>query len=90
VSLKVKVEDLLSSRGRVKVIKTILKYGETNITKIVRESGLNHRTVKNHLEFLVKIGLVNERSYGRVKLYSINYKSPQVLVLKDILLTFEG
>ena len=84
-----KFEDLLSSRGRVKVIKIILKYGETNITKIVRESGLNHRTVKKHLDFLVKTGLVNERVYGRVKLYSINYRNPQTLALRDILLTFE-
>lgn len=87
---KIKMEDLLSSRGRVKVIKTIMKYGEANITRIVRESGLNHKTVKNHLGFLVKSGLINERVYGRVKLYSINYRSPLTLILRDILLSVEG
>lgn len=87
---KIKIEDLLSSRGRVKIIKIIIKYGETNITRIVRESSLNHKTVKKHLEFLVKNGLIHEKTYGRVKLYSINYKNPHALLLKDVLLTIEG
>lgn len=90
MSERLTLEGLLSSRGRVKIIKTIFKYGEVNVTRITRESGLNHKTVKRHLNYLVTTGLINERTYGRVKLYSINYFSPKALLLRDLLFAIEG
>lgn len=83
-------EEVLCSRGRVKVLKVVMRHGEVNITRIVRETGLNHKTVKNHLMRLAELGIVNERSFGRAKLYSVNYRSPRVLVLRDILFSLEG
>lgn len=90
MSERLRLDTLLSTRGRLKVIRIILRYGETNITRIIRESGLNYKTVKRHLAFLVETGLINERSYGRARLYSVNYASPKALLLRDLLFAIEG
>lgn len=58
-----------------KIILDILsKYGELNITKIVRYTGLHFRTVTRKLKDLVINGYVEERRYGRLRLYRIKGK----------------
>lgn len=84
-----KLEDVLSSRGRVKVLRIVMRLGEVNITRIVRESGLNYKTVKAHLDSLVAAGILSERRCGRLRMYSVNYLNPSALVLKDVLLALE-
>jgi len=83
------VEEILGSKGKVKILKVIYSFGETNITHIVRETKLNHKTVSNHLKYLVDKGIVNERVIGRIKMYSINFSNPKTLALKDIFSVIE-
>lgn len=85
-----KVEDLLSSRGRVKVLKVLLSEGQANITRIVRESGLNHRLVEKHLEELVKMGIVQERRYGRLRMFMVDLRDPRVSGLSEVLKQLES
>lgn len=85
-----KVEDLLSSRGRVKVLKVLLNEGQANITRIVRESGLNHRLVEKHLEELVKMGIVQERRYGRLRMFMVDLRDPKVSGLSEVLRQLES
>lgn len=80
-----RVEDVLSSRGRVKILKVLCSLGEANVTRIVRETGLNHKSVVNHLEKLVELGLVTKRIVGRCKMYSVNLSNPKVLALRDVI-----
>uniref|UniRef100_A0A7J3ZMC8 ArsR family transcriptional regulator n=1 Tax=Fervidicoccus fontis TaxID=683846 RepID=A0A7J3ZMC8_9CREN len=83
------MEDILSSKGRVRVLRILYHFGEVNITKVVRESRLNHKSVVKHLQILVKAGIVSERTVGRSKLYSINFTNPKTIALRDILSVLE-
>lgn len=83
------VEDILSSKGRIRILRILYHFGEANITKIVRESRLNHKSVVKHLKMLVKTGIVSERTAGRSKLYSINFANPKAIALRDILSVLE-
>ncbi|MEM0021045.1 MAG: winged helix-turn-helix transcriptional regulator [Fervidicoccaceae archaeon] len=76
-------------RGKYKVLKIIYEYGEVNISRIARESGLNYNYVKKYLRELINMELVNERTFGRAKLYSINYASQKALLLRDVLEALE-
>ncbi|MCE4606166.1 MAG: ArsR family transcriptional regulator [Desulfurococcales archaeon] len=79
------IEDILTSKGRIRVIKVLLKYGATNINTLIRESGLTHRLVNKYITELKEENLVTERRYGRLRVIEINYQNPKVSMLKMLL-----
>jgi DNA-binding transcriptional ArsR family regulator len=83
LSQTLEVERLFSSYGRSKIISILIEYGELNITEIIKKSGLSHTTVSNHLSFLVKAGIVNEKRFNRIRIFRLDYSSPLVSVLQN-------
>lgn len=83
------MEEILGSRGKIKIIKIIYENGEINITRITKISGLNHKLVTKHLQELKNRGIIVEKVIGRVKFYSINFKNPASLALVDVLSLIE-
>jgi len=69
------VEEILSSKGRIKIIKTLLKSCELSISEIVKLTRLNHNSVEQHLDLLKRAGLVCEKDFGRIRIYSIRNES---------------
>lgn len=61
--------DVLSSRGKVKVLKTLVDAEELNITAIVRKTELSHQSVKSYLAELCDTGLVELKKFGRIRIY---------------------
>ena len=60
---------------------------ELNISAIARIANLNHSTTSQHLEFLVNIGLVQEKRFGRIKIFRYcieNYKAKSLKKLFEI------
>ncbi len=83
------IEELFSSRGRVRVLVTVFRLGEANISRIVRETGMHHSVVARHLRKLVDAGLLEERRYGRIRLFRVNYSNPRAVVVRDLLEALE-
>ncbi len=80
----VPLEEVFSSKGRVKVLKVLLEAHELNITEIVKRSELNHTVVLSHLEALVKAGLVIEKRFGRIRIFRINESDPRIKLLREL------
>jgi DNA-binding transcriptional ArsR family regulator len=59
---------------REKIIEVLTLYGELNITRIARETGLSFGTVSKYLKELVQQGIVEERRYGRLRLFKLKKK----------------
>jgi len=78
-------EELFSSRGRVRVLRALFRLEEANITKIVKEVDMHHRVVQRHLEKLVSLGIVEERRYGRLRFFRLNFSNPKVKLLKTLI-----
>ncbi|MCE4601891.1 MAG: winged helix-turn-helix domain-containing protein [Desulfurococcales archaeon] len=83
------LESLFGSRGRVKVLKFLLEEGYSNITRIVRETGLSYRTVVRHLEELKKAGLVEERRYGRLRVFEVDLSNPRLGAIRELIRELE-
>lgn len=66
---KIAIEDLLSSRGRIKILKELAESTELNISELCRRVDLNHSSTKSHLEVLLTSGLIEEKKFGRIKIY---------------------
>ena len=76
-----KVEEVLSSQGRVKIVRIMMESNELNISEITRRSGVSHSAVEPHLEFLVGLGLLTEKRFNRIRIFRVNHSNPYTKVL---------
>ncbi len=86
----VRIEDIFSSKGRVKILKAIFENGELNLSKIIRLTGLNYKVVSRHIEYLKSKGIIEEFVLGRVRIYRPNWLNPKVRVIEEFIRMFEG
>jgi DNA-binding transcriptional ArsR family regulator len=84
-NIPVPVEEILSSKGRIRIIRMLLKNEELNVSKIVRLSRLNHNSVVHHLDLLKRAGLVLEKDFGRIRIYSIRNENLIVKAMKSFI-----
>jgi DNA-binding transcriptional ArsR family regulator len=84
-----KIEDIFSSRGRTKIIKLLALKDELNISKIVELTGLNHLSVKTHLFFFKEIDFVQEKKFGRIKIYRFKTENLKAKALKNLIQFWE-
>lgn len=76
------VELLFSSRGRIKIIRLLAECGELNISEIAKRTHLNHSTTRRHLQFLERAKLVQEKTFGRIKIYRYKVENLRALALR--------
>jgi len=81
-------KDLLSSKARVKILKVLALNEEITISLLIKKTRLNDATVTNHLNYLKEVDLVQEKKFGRIKIYRLKKEDFEVKValifLKDI------
>ncbi|MFX1474132.1 MAG: winged helix-turn-helix domain-containing protein [Promethearchaeota archaeon] len=83
------VDLLFSSRGRVKIIRLLVECGELNISEIARRTGLNHGTTRKHLQFLERAKIVQEKTFGRIRIYRYKVENLRALALKRFIELWE-
>ena len=83
------VEDVLSSKGRVRILKLLAELGELNISAISRTINLNHTAVKDHLRFLTEVGLIKEKKFGRILIYQFDENNVLAHSLKQLFKIWE-
>ena len=77
------IEKIFSSKGRVKIIKILVEEGELNISEICRKARLNHTTTLQHLNFLIETGLIQEKKFGRIRIYRLKEENIKAQALKS-------
>lgn len=83
------IEEVLSSKGKIKILKILTHYDELNISEIVRRAQLNHATVTQHLDYFKTIGIVEEKAFGRIKIYRLSPEDAKVKVIRDLMESWE-
>lgn len=81
---KIPIEELFSSRGRIKIIRELATSSELNITELCKRVGLNHSSTKQHLEVLMKTGLIEEKVFGRIKIYRYRIEDMRARSLRNL------
>ncbi|MCD6196607.1 MAG: hypothetical protein DRO16_04970 [Thermoprotei archaeon] len=59
------------SNSKEQILEVLEKYGELNISKLARITGIHYRVLVKRLKELVEEGLVEERRFGRLRLFRI-------------------
>ncbi len=88
-SRPIPVELLFSSRGRIKIIRLLAECGELNISEIARRTQLNHSTARRHLQFLERAKLVQEKTFGRIRIYRYKVENLRALALRRFIELWE-
>ena len=81
---QIAIEEVLSSKGRIIILKTLAEREELNISAIARIANLNHSTTTQHLKFLTKAGLVQEKKFGRIKIFRYRIENTKARSLKRL------
>ena len=87
---KKSIEDLLGSRARIKILKLLAQEQELSISQIIRETNLNHTNVKKNLDILKSSNLVQEKIFGRIKIYRYKFENIKAKSLKTFIDLWEG
>ena len=79
------IEDVLSSKGRVKILRILSEIGELNISEIARRAGLNYATTNHHLQVLENYKLVQHKTFGRIRIFRYNEENPRARMIKKLI-----
>lgn len=77
--------DILGTKTRVKIIHylTNAPHNELNISKLTELCKTNHGLMQENLEFLKKAGIVQERNFGRIRIFRLISENYKVKHLKN-------
>jgi predicted transcriptional regulator len=78
-------EEVFSSKSRMKILKLIHQLGQLNVSGIARRLKLNFASTSEHLKVLESEGILQERTYGRVRMYRFNEGSAKAKALQNLL-----
>jgi DNA-binding transcriptional ArsR family regulator len=74
-----RAEEVLGSRGRVRVLQVLTESGELNISEVSRRTGLNYTSVERHLVKLQRLGLLREKRYGKIRIFEVAFRGLKVV-----------
>ena len=83
------MEDVFGSKPRVKILKLIAKLGSLNVSDIARRINLNYSATNRHLRLLEAEGMIQERSYGRIRMYRFNEGSAKTKAVQNLIDVWE-
>ncbi|MEM3700454.1 MAG: winged helix-turn-helix domain-containing protein [Candidatus Bathyarchaeia archaeon] len=83
------VEDVFSSRLRMKILKILFQMSELNVSEIARRLNINYNTTIKHLRILEDEGIVRHKVFGRIRLYRLNENSPKAKAIQNLLDVWE-
>jgi len=79
------IEDLLGSRARVKILKALAIHEELAITLLIKKTRLNYVNVRKHLDYLKTVDLVEEKIFGRSKMFRYKLENMKARAFKNLI-----
>jgi DNA-binding transcriptional ArsR family regulator len=85
----VEIEEVFSSKPRMKILKLLSRLGAVNVSEIARRIGLNYSTTDKHLKLLEAEGVLRQHVYGRVRMYRYNEASAKARAVQSLIAAWE-
>ncbi len=83
------IEEVFSSKSRVKILKLVYQLGQLNVSDVARRLKLNFASTSEHLKVLESEEILQERTYGRVRMYRFNEGSAKAKAVQNLLDVWE-
>jgi len=78
------IEEVFSSKGRVKILRILVEISELNISEIARRAKLNYTTTNHHLNVLENSGIVKHKNFGRIRIFRFNEENPRARMIREL------
>jgi len=78
-------EEVFSSKPRMKILKIISRLGSLNVSDIARRIHLNYTTTNQHLILLENEKILQQRVYGRIRMYRFMENSPKAVAVQKLI-----
>lgn len=82
---KLTLTNIFSSKARAKILEVLALENELNISEIIKITSLNHSCVENHLEFFKNMNFVEEKRFGRIRIYRFKDENINAHGLKNLI-----
>ncbi len=79
------LEEVFSSKSRMKILKLIYKLGQLNVSDIARRLKMNFASTSLHLKVLEAEDILQERTYGRVRMYRFDEGSAKAKAVQNLI-----
>jgi predicted transcriptional regulator len=83
------VEDVFSSRLRMRILRILIQVSELNVSEIARRVGVNYESAIKHLRILEDEGIIQHKMFGRIRLYRLDEHSPKTRAVQNLIDTWE-
>ncbi len=84
------IEQLFGSKTRIKIIQALAQDGELTISLIINRTKSNHTVVAKHLHYLIEVGLIQEKIFGRIKVYRYKHEDIRARSLTKLIEIWES
>jgi DNA-binding transcriptional ArsR family regulator len=86
---RMEIEEVFSSKPRMKILKLVARLGALNVSDLARRINLNYSTTNQHLKLLEAEGILQQRVYGRIRMYKFSDGSPKAKAVQNLIETWE-
>jgi DNA-binding transcriptional ArsR family regulator len=83
------IEEVFSSKPRMKILRLVARLGALNVSDIARRINLNYSTTNQHLKLLETEGIIQQRVYGRIRMYKFKDGSPKARAVQNLIEVWE-
>ena len=83
------LEEVFSSKLRIKILKLIYQLGSLNVSDIARRLNSNFTSTSENLKILEAEGILHELVYGRVRMYRFNENSAKAKAVQNLIEAWE-
>ncbi|MDR0797840.1 MAG: winged helix-turn-helix domain-containing protein [Nitrososphaerota archaeon] len=84
------LEEVFSSKTRIKILKLLNQQGQRNVSDIARRVKINYTAADKHLRLLEAEGLLKLYTYGkRFRLYSFNETAEKAKAVQNLIRAWE-
>jgi predicted transcriptional regulator len=79
------IEDVFSSKLRMKILKILHNVGELNVSEIARRLNVNYMSASKHMKTLEDEDILQHKLFGRIRLYRFNEQSPKAKAVQNLI-----
>ena len=79
------LDKILSSSGRIRILTLLSEVEQLHLTEIAKRTDQSYSATERNLDDLSKAGIVEERDYGRVRVFMLNLTNDRAKLLQELI-----
>jgi DNA-binding transcriptional ArsR family regulator len=80
------LDRILSSSGRIRILTLLSEVDQLHLTEIAKRTDQSYSAAERHLGDLLQARIVEERDYGRVRVFKLNLSNDRAKLLQELIL----